>query len=150
MHSFQELTQPTSRIFPRNAGVWKTSEESVLSDNNDNSLPSHAWQSQEQQDIQTDQFKNMLRRREQARIAYHQADNDSALRRAMLSRRPCPHRGHYPQGSWVKTCKTSLGKEHWSGPQRAVLHPDQSTVWTTVAGRLSVQKCSRECPSSLN
>lgn len=32
--------------------------------------------------------------------------------------------------------KTTLGKEQWSGPQRVVLHPDQSTVWTTVAGRL--------------
>ena len=36
---------------------------SVLSDN---SLPSHAWQSEEQQDLQTDRFRSMLRRREQA------------------------------------------------------------------------------------
>lgn len=103
---------------------------SVLSDH---SIPSHTWQ--EGSDIQTHQFRDMLRCWEQARVAFHQADNDAALRRALL-RRPCPHRGNYPQGSSVMIWRTIQGQGARTGPQRVVIHADQHTIWSTVAGKL--------------
>ena len=72
---------------------------SVLSDN---SIPSHTWQDEDGTDIPSERFRTMLR------VAYHQADNDAAPRRAIL-RRPCPRSGFHPQGSWEMIWKPTLG-----------------------------------------
>eukprot|EP00435_Cladocopium_sp_Y103_P029607 s2915_g7.t1 len=57
-------------------------------------------------------FRELLAMRENARHAFHSADNDMALRRAAL-RRDRPHRGAYEEGEWVmvwKVQKTKVGE----------------------------------------
>ena len=61
-------------------------------------LPSHLLADAET--AQGIQFRKQLAFRESARRAFHSADNDAALRRALL-RRSNPHRGNYQPGEWV-------------------------------------------------
>ena len=82
-------------------------------------------------------FRQQLAFRECARRAYHSADNDAALRRAVL-RRSNPVRGNYRTGEWVMVWKQGNGAlpGQWTGPMKVVVHENNKTVWTTMASKL--------------
>ena len=61
---------------------------------NDESLPAHEMAMSEDTSMSSAEFKAMLSLRESARRAYHAADNNDVLRRALL-RRACPARGQF-------------------------------------------------------
>ena len=88
-------------------------------------------------------FRQQLEFRECARRAYHAADNDAALRRAVL-RRSNPFRGNYHTGEWVMVWKQGNGAlpGHWIGPMKVVVHENNKTVWTTMASKL--YRCAPE------
>ena len=74
--------------------------------------------------------------REAARRAYHAADNNDVLRRAML-RRSCPSRGSFHQGEWVMIWRSSpLKQTRWYGPLRVILQDGQHRVWCTTGGTI--------------
>ena len=74
-------------------------------------------------------FRQQLNFRECARRAYHSADNDAALRRAIL-RRSNPIRGNYRTGEWVMVWKQGNGAlpGQWIGPMKVVVHENNKTV----------------------
>ena len=88
-------------------------------------------------------FRQQLAYRECARKAYHSADNDAALRRAVL-RRSNPVRGNYRTGEWVMVWKQRNGAlpGQWSGPMKVVVHENSKTIWTTMASKL--YRCAPE------
>lgn len=88
-------------------------------------------------------FREQLNFRECARRAYHSADNDAALRRAVL-RRSNPIRGNYRTGEWVMVWKQGNGAlpGQWIGPMKVVVHENNKTVWTTMASKL--YRCAPE------
>ena len=83
------------------------------------------------------QFRKQLACRESARRAYHLADNDAALRRAIL-RRSRPGAIAYKPGEWVMVWRPGKGSYPgiWSGPMKVVVQENQQTIWTTVASKL--------------
>ena len=89
------------------------------------------------------QFRQQLAFRECARRAYHIADNDAALRRAVL-RRSNPVRGSYRTGEWVMVWKQGNGAlpGQWMGPMKVVIHENGKRVWTTMASKL--YRCAPE------
>ena len=106
---------------------------SILSDE---SIPSHEQALQEDGDISSHDFKNMLQVREIARRAFHTSDNNDVLRRAWLSR-PCPSRGSYQKGDWVMIWKSNnLHQHQWKGPYKVIIQEAQHTVWCTGSGKL--------------
>ena len=64
----------------------------------DDSLPAHSLANEE--NAQGTRFRTQLAMRESARKAFHDADNNAALRRAAL-RRERPDRGSYEPGEWI-------------------------------------------------
>ncbi len=89
-------------------------------------------------------FRQQLAFRECARRAYHSADNDAALRRAVL-RRSNPIRGNlYRTGEWVMVWKQGNGAlpGQWIVPMKIVIHENSKTVWTTMASKLC--RCAPE------
>ena len=68
--------------------------------------------------------KSLALRRERARVAFHQADNDMALRRACL-RRSRPLRDAYEPGEWVMMWQPSATGGHWYGPLKVVVQENQ-------------------------
>ena len=103
---------------------------------NDDGIPSHASAVQEEQEMSSSNFKQMLKLREIARQAFHTADNSSSLRRAML-RRSCPSRGQFAPGQWVMIWRTQgPNRKGWIGPQRTIIQESNHTVWTSQSGRL--------------
>lgn len=82
-------------------------------------------------------FRQQLAYRECARKAFHSADNDAALRRAVL-RRSNPVRGNYRTCEWVMVWKQRNGTlpSQWIGPMKVVIHENTKTVWTTMASKL--------------
>ena len=104
--------------------------------NSDHLLPAHCLA-----DSDTSQgiaFRKQLAMRETARRAFHSADNDAALRKAML-RRSNPHRGSYQAGEWVMIWRkppTMNGPGLWVGPMKVIVQEGQLTVWTTMSGKL--------------
>ena len=99
----------------------------------DELLPSHALA-----DSETSQgisFREQLALRESARKAFHSADNNAALRRAVL-RRSCPHRGTYQAGEWVMCWKSSVNHKGWFGPFQVVLQENNRVVWLTQGDKL--------------
>ena len=81
-------------------------------------------------------------RGEAARKAFWAADNNSALRRAIL-RRTRPSRGHYRPGEWIMMGKkTEDPKGKWIGPAKVIVQEGSQTVWCTLSGRLF--RCSPE------
>ena len=88
-------------------------------------------------------FRQQLEFRECARRAYHAADNDAALRRAVL-RRSNPSRGSYRTGEWVMVWKSGNGAlpGRWLGPMKVVIHENSKTIWTTMASKL--YRCAPE------
>ncbi len=99
----------------------------------DEDLPAHCLADAET--AQGVQFRKQLEIRERARKAFWEADNDSALRRAIL-RRSRPERSSYQTGEWVMAWKAQPIPGQWTGPMRVVTHENASTVWVTMAGRL--------------
>ena len=80
-------------------------------------------------------FRQSLALREKARVAFHQADNDQALRRACL-RRTRPDRNAYETGEWVMLWQPEAQGGHWFGPHKVVAHEGQNSLWATQAGKL--------------
>ena len=101
----------------------------------DELLPAHMLS--ESETAQGLQFRKQLACRESARRAYHAADNDSALRRALL-RRSRPGSKAYQPGEWVMVWRPGKGNLAgvWSGPMKIVVQENQQTIWTTVASKL--------------
>ena len=93
----------------------------------DSQLPAHALADAEH--CHGLVFRQQLARREAARRAYHMADNDAVLRRAIL-RRTRPARQWYRPGEWVMVWKSGLN-EGWRGPMKVVIHENAQTVWIT-------------------
>ena len=85
------------------------------------------------------QFRKQLACRESARRAYHLADNDAALRRAILRRSRVPWRINLENGSWCGGLEKEPTPGIWSGPMKVVvqeIQENQQTIWTTVASKL--------------
>ena len=102
----------------------------------DDTIPAHLLaESQESQGIA---FRKNLQRRELARKAFHEADNASALRRAML-RQSRPDRHQYCAGEWIMMLvqKGNLpNQSEWIGPLKVMLQSDQNIVWASGSDRL--------------
>ena len=83
------------------------------------------------------QFRKQLEYRECARRAFHYADNDAALRKAVL-RRSHPLRQDYQPGEWVMIWREGKGAlpGSWIGPMKVVVHENAQTVWTTMSSKL--------------
>ena len=96
-------------------------------------LPAHSLaDSACQQGIQ---FRENLTRREIARRVFHAADNDQALRRALL-RRTRPSRGHYEPGTLVMLWKQTINQKGWYGPARVIQQEGQTCVWCNHMGNI--------------
>jgi transposase InsO family protein len=95
-----------------------------------------AHESANREDAQGIQFRRSLALRERARIAFHQADNDQALRRACL-RRSRPDRQSYNIGEWVMIWQPQkTGSGYWIGPAKVIQVENQLSVWATMGGKL--------------
>ena len=79
--------------------------------------------------------RRQLELREVARRAFWHADNEAAVRRAML-RRSRPARKMYETGEWVMTWKSTPMPGQWVGPMRVVSQEGPHTVWVTMSGKL--------------
>ncbi len=79
-------------------------------------------------------FRQQLANRELARKAFHAADNDQALRRAIM-RRTRPSRNWYQQGEWVMIWSGG-NNPGWRGPMKVVTQESQQTIWVTQHGKL--------------
>ena len=80
-------------------------------------------------------FRHQLAMRETARRAFHAADNEAAIRRALL-RRTRPDRGKYYPGEWIMYWKQQLNKGEWIGPVRVVVQDGEHAIWCTVGNKL--------------
>ena len=81
-------------------------------------------------------FREKLALRERARRAFHAADNDESLRRA-LHRRNCPSRQQYQPGEWIMMWKRLLGGcGEWVGPLRVIVQENRSTIWATMLSKM--------------
>ena len=106
---------------------------SVLSDE---SLPSHEQAIREESELCDSEFRQLLSVREAARRAYHEADNNDVLRRALL-RRSCPSRGIFQRGQWVMIWRSGNSNQpKWYGPHRVITQDEHHTVWCTSSGKL--------------
>ena len=84
-------------------------------------------------------FRRDLQRREQARVAFVQADNDCAYRRALL-RRSRPRAASFERGDWVLYWRRQRGgtrgeRGRWYGPGQ-VLSGDNRVVYVSHCGQL--------------
>lgn len=73
---------------------------------------------------ESESFRNLLDLRSKARVAFLKADNDHAIRRALL-RKSCPIRGPYEKSQlimyWMKAPKASrLNPGRWHGPAKII------------------------------
>jgi transposase InsO family protein len=80
-------------------------------------------------------FRRSLALREKARVAFHEADNDQALRRACL-RRSRPDRNAYDPGEWVMLWQPEPTGGHWFGPLKVVAQEGSNSIWATQGGKL--------------
>ena len=76
-------------------------------------------------------FFQQLKKRESARRAFIEIDNDQAMRRAVL-RRVRPHRGHHASGTHVMYWR----QNQWRGPGRVIHQEDQHVVWISHLGKI--------------
>ena len=83
------------------------------------------------------QFRQQLARRESARRAFVMADNDSALRKAIL-RKSHGNPQHYNPGEWVMVWREGKGANpgQWTGPMKVVVHENPQTIWTSMTSKL--------------
>ena len=116
----------------------------------DESLPAHSL-AEDEESFHGKRFREQLELRTKAREAFHKADNDSSLRRAML-RRTCPFRGRYEHGDQVMCWKNGQGNQigRWCGPMRVIVQDGDHTVWATMAGHLHRMAPENVRPVSLN
>ena len=98
----------------------------------DHQLPAHAMADSENSHGLL--FRAQLAQRERARKAFHEADNDQALRRAIV-RRSRPARTWYNPGEWVMIWNNG-NNPGWRGPMKVVQQESQQTVWVTQHGKL--------------
>eukprot|EP00435_Cladocopium_sp_Y103_P055989 s1015_g18.t1 len=97
-------------------------------------MSSHASASRE--DAHGIEFRQKLALRERARVAFHRADNDLALRRACL-RRSRPDRQGYSPGEWIMMWQPQTSNQgYWFGPLKVVQQENNLSVWATKGGRL--------------
>ena len=104
-------------------------------------------------DLESEIFRRNLDIRSRARRMFVLADNDSAIRRALL-RKSQPHPGNYEIGQlvlyWKKkntTGRREIGR--WHGPAKVVCQDGSTTIWVAHGDRLL--RCSPESlrPASL-
>ena len=86
------------------------------------------------------QFRESLQRREQARKAFIEADNDNACRRALL-RRSRPGTVDYEAGDWAlywKRVRGNLrgGRGRWYGPAQVITVERSKVIWLCHGGYL--------------
>ena len=98
-------------------------------------------------------FRENLLRRELARKAFVQADNDSAFRRALL-RQSRPGRLEYDAGDWVLYWRSSRGNNRlergrWHGPAQIIANQSPRVVWLSHLGRLIRASPEQLRPASL-
>eukprot|EP00435_Cladocopium_sp_Y103_P004696 s6476_g1.t1 len=91
-------------------------------------------------DLDSGKFRQNLERRSRARKVFVLADNDAAIRRAIL-RKSNPHPGHFSMGQsvmyWRK--KNTHGRREagrWHGPARIVFQESSSNIWISHGDRL--------------
>ena len=99
----------------------------------DDQLPAHCLADEEY--AQGIAFREHLLLRENARKAFHQADNDASLRRALL-RRNRPARRQYQPGEWIMMWRNHMNKPQWIGPMQTIIQDGQNTVWASMCGKL--------------
>ena len=81
-------------------------------------------------------FRTELARREQARKAFSQIDNDQACRRA-INHRTRPTRGNYEKGEWIMVWrKRGEAAGNWQGPMQVIIQEDKHVVWATMGNKL--------------
>ena len=85
-------------------------------------------------------FRESLQRREQARKAFIQADNDSSCRRALL-RRSRPGSIEFETGDWVLYWKRARGnlrheRGRWYGPAQVITVERNKVIWLCHGGYL--------------
>ena len=98
-------------------------------------------------------FRETLKRREAARKAFVQADNDSAFRRALL-RRSRPGIVEFESGDWVLYWRKQKGNSRimrgkWYGPAQVIVVEDKKVVWLSHLGRLIRASPEQLRPASL-
>eukprot|EP00435_Cladocopium_sp_Y103_P045324 s1858_g13.t1 len=95
-----------------------------------------ALESADRDDAHGIHFRKTLDLRERARVAFHEADNNMALRRAIL-RRTRPDRQAYMPGEWVMMWQPqSVGQGYWFGPVKVVNQEGTQSIWGTMNGKL--------------
>ena len=99
----------------------------------DDQLPAHCLADEDH--AQGIAFREHLLLRENARKAFHQADNDAALRRAVL-RRNRPMRKQYVPGEWIMMWRNHLNQHQWIGPLQTIVQDGQNSVWASMCGKL--------------
>ena len=122
------------RGFPPEVLVFGKLSRVAASVTSDVEIPAHALaQSQTPEGVR---FRRELQRREAARRAFVQLDNDQAIRRALVSR-PRPFRSDFKPGDWVMVWKTKkVGDGAWIGPMKVVQQEGQEVTWVTMSGKL--------------
>ena len=80
-------------------------------------------------------FRQQLAMRETARKAFHEADNQMSLRRAML-RRSRPTRGEYIPGEWVMVWRLKENKRCWVGPAKIIQQDGPHQVFCLFQGTM--------------
>eukprot|EP00435_Cladocopium_sp_Y103_P027437 s224_g6.t1 len=98
-------------------------------------------------------FKETLMRRELARRAFVQADNDSAFRRALL-RQSRPGKIEYEANDWVLYWRSSKGNNRlergrWYGPAQVISNQGHRVVWLSHLGRIIRASPEHLRPASL-
>eukprot|EP00435_Cladocopium_sp_Y103_P075770 s178_g64.t1 len=98
-------------------------------------------------------FKENLMRRELARRAFVQADNDSAFRRALL-RQSRPGKVEYEADDWVLYWRSSKGNNRlergrWYGPAQVISTQGHKVVWLSHLGRIIRASPEHLRPASL-
>ena len=100
-----------------------------------------ALESADRSDAHGINFRRSLALREKARMAFHQADNDMALRRACL-RRSRPRRKMHSPREWVMMWQPTPQGGYWFGPLKVVNQEDEHSIW----GTHGVYKLHRRAP----
>ena len=77
-------------------------------------------------------FREELARRESARKAFSEIDNNQALRRA-IHQRNRPSRGHYYPNDWVMVWKK---EGNWVGPMKVIIQENTHVLWVTMGNKL--------------
>ena len=98
-------------------------------------------------------FRQSLFRREAARKAYVQADNDSAFRRALL-RQSRPGKVEYEKGDWVLYWRSNksnsrIDRGRWHGPAQVIVAEKKRVIWLSHLGRLVRASPEQLRPASL-